>query len=113
MTNRKQYVTINGKKLYLDEDGKPVTARGVHLHTDLIAVLDLEVETEAPAFEDIEPGIYSPHGGEGNRILRKTSAKTWETAEGENVSESLLIKIAEWHNEGILYRFNKHEATNA
>ena len=52
MTNRKQYVTINGKKLYLDEDGKPVTARGVHLHTDLIAVLDLEVETEAPAFED-------------------------------------------------------------
>ena len=121
MTNRKQYVTINGKKLYLDEDGKPVTARGVHLHTDLIAVLDLEVETEAPAFEDIEPGVYGADTAPGDRsnlpveecyVIYKKFPDGWEIS-GDPEAEPRLDLLKMWHASGELFRLHKHEATNA
>lgn len=114
MSNRKQFVTIKGTKHYLDYRGNIVDKVGdIILPAWGIGYLGLEVETEGPSFEDIEPGIYSPYGNDGNRIIRKRLDGTWTTAEGTPANADLTVKIIDWHNEGILYRFNKGEATNA
>lgn len=112
MTKR-QYVNIGNRKLYLNDRGSVIGPHGVTITSEGLIALGLEVETEGPRFEDIEPGVYSPYGGEANRLIRKMSDGDWEKATGEKADPYLLSEIQLWHQQGILYRFNKGEATNA
>ena len=107
---RQQYVEINGTKHYLNDEGDLTNGFGSMLIRGwAIATLGLKVETEGSRFEDIEPGVYQIKlENETGRTLRKGE-------DGEWVGGYLMSKetVAKWHNEGILYRLNKGEATNA
>ena len=111
---RQQYVEINGTKHYLNDEGDLTNGVGnVLIRGWAIATLGLKVETEGPRFEDIEPGTYSPYGNLHNVIVKKNESGGWTDAEGYSLSPSRSERLPQWHEEGILYRLNKGEATNA
>ena len=111
---RQQYVEINGTKHYLNDEGDLTNGFGnVLIRGWAIATLGLKVETEGPRFEDIEPGVYSPHGNLHNVILKKDEVGGWIDANGCPLSIDKVKLLPKWHEEGILYRLNKGEATNA
>ena len=111
---RQQYVEINGTKHYLNDEGDLTNGVGnVLIRGWAIATLGLKVETEGPRFEDIEPGVYSPHGNLHNVILKKGQAGGWTDANGYPLNIDKVKLLPKWHKKGILYRLNKGEATNA
>ena len=111
---RQQCVEINGTKHYLNDEGDLTNGVGnVLIRGWSIATLGLKVETEEPRFEDIEPGIYSPHGYLQSVIVKKNESGDWTNAEDYPLSPSRSKMLPRWHEEGILYRLNKGEATNA
>ena len=111
---RQQYVEINGTKHYLNDEGDLTNGVGnVLIRGWAIATLGLKVETEGPRFEDIEPGVYSPLVNLHNFIVKKNESGDWTDAEGCSLSPSRSERLTKWHEEGILYRLNKGEATNA
>lgn len=113
MSNRKKFVTINGTKHYLNHNGEIETFDTLILSSWAISHLGLEVETEGPRFEDIKPGIYSPHGRVGNLVYKKRENDTWTDGNGHEVENESVERLERWHKEGVLYRLNKGEATNA
>lgn len=113
MSNRKQFVTINGTRYDLDYRGNIVDKVGdTILPAWGIAYLGLEVETEGPSFEDIEPGVYQIKlENETGRTLRKGKSGEWVSGGGYLMNKET---VAKWHNEGILHRLRMdEEATNA
>ena len=111
---RQQYVEINGTNRYLNDEGDLTNGVGnVLIRGWAIATLGLKVETEGPRFEDIEPGIYSPHGNLHNVIVKKDLTGDWINGEGCPLDTDKVKLLPKWHEEGILYRLNKGEATNA
>ena len=109
---RQQYVEINGTKHYLNDEGDLTNGFcNVLIRAWAIATLGLKVETEGPRFEDIEPGTYQVKlENETGRTLRKDEDGEWVAWGGYLMNKETDAK---WHEEGILYRLNKGEATNA
>ena len=109
---RQQYIEINGTKHYLNDEGDLTNGVGnVLIRGWAIATLGLKVETEGPSFEDIEPGVYQVKlENETGRTLRKDEGGEWVALGGYLMSKET---VAKWHEEGILYRLNRGEATNA
>ena len=104
---RQQYVEINGTKHYLNDEGDLTNGVGnVLIRGWAIATLGLKVETEGPRFEDIEPGIYSPHGNLHNVIVRKDQAGDWTDADGHPLDIDRVKVLPQWLEEVVLFRLN-------
>ena len=111
---RQQYVEINGTRHCLNDEGDLTNGVGnVLIRGWAIATLGLKVTTKEHRFEDIEPGVYSPHGNRHNVIIKKNPVGSWTDAEGYPLDDHTAELLPRWHEEGILYRLNKGEATNA